>query len=74
MTDPAAPAVTPYLAMHGVSKSYPGVQALSGVDFDVMNVAKVEPMKMFERVMGAMFSFASRTRTSKSAAPSASRA
>jgi ribose transport system ATP-binding protein len=34
VTDATAPA-PPYLAMHGVSKSYPGVQALSGVDFDV---------------------------------------
>ncbi len=32
----AAPTTeTPYLVMRGVSKSYPGVQALSGVDFDV---------------------------------------
>ena len=30
-----APAPAPYLVMRGVSKSYPGVQALSGVDFDV---------------------------------------
>jgi len=29
----ASPA--PYLIMHGVSKSYPGVRALQGVDFDV---------------------------------------
>ena len=29
------PDPTPYLVMRGVSKSYPGVQALSNVDFDV---------------------------------------
>ena len=33
MPDPSAAA--PYLVVRGVTKSYPGVQALSGVDFDV---------------------------------------
>ena len=28
-------AAAPYLAVHGVTKAYPGVQALTGVDFDV---------------------------------------
>ena len=35
MTEAAAPAAPPYLSLRGVSKSYPGVQALAGVDFDV---------------------------------------
>jgi ribose transport system ATP-binding protein len=30
-----APAESPYLTMRGIAKSYPGVRALDGVDFDV---------------------------------------
>lgn len=35
MSAPAASIEAPYLRMRGVSKSYPGVLALAGVDFDV---------------------------------------
>jgi ribose transport system ATP-binding protein len=35
MPDSVGAGVVPYLAMRGITKSYPGVQALSGVDFDV---------------------------------------
>jgi len=35
MPTPDAATAAPYLALRGISKSYPGVRALDGVDFDV---------------------------------------